>query len=92
MDSLNGTSAATLIAYTANPTINDSSPLLIRSRTITLPVTSAGTSNASVVWRFGADGDQALVLRGAAQQACLNLSGVSVSSGLLNIAIQWVEE
>ena len=31
-------------------------------------------------------------LTGAAQQACINFNGVSVSSGLLHISIDWTEE
>ena len=33
-----------------------------------------------------------VVLRGASQQACINLNAVSVSSGLLHVAIDWTEE
>lgn len=31
-------------------------------------------------------------LRGASQQACINLNAVSISSGLLHISIDWTEE
>lgn len=92
MDSNNAAATATLVSYTANPTINDSSPLLIRASTVTFPVTTAGVTHSRVHWAFGLDGGQALVLRGAAQQVCINLSGISVSSGLMNVSIQWVEE
>lgn len=92
MDSLNAAATATLVSYTANPTINDSSPLLIRAATVTLPVTTAGVVTRPAAWRFGDAGGQAVVLRGAAQQLCLNLSGISVSSGVLAGSIQWVEE
>ena len=92
MDSANAAATATLVAYTANPTITDASPTFIRTGTILLPVTSAGTSMSSLVWDFGVRNSQALTLRGTAAQACLNLSSVSVSSGLLNIDIEWSEE
>lgn len=94
-DTNSPTAAATLISYSANPTIGDSAPLYIRSNYVTLPVTSAGTSIVPVVWRFGdttgAVYDQPFVLRGAAQQACINLNAVSVSSGLLHLSITWTE-
>lgn len=94
-DTNNPTPAATLISYSANPTIGDTSPTYLRSAYATLPVTSAGTSIVPIVWEFSNNGigqNQALTLRGAAQQACINLNGVSVSSGLLHISIEWTEE
>lgn len=95
MDTNNPTQAATLISYSANPTINDASPVYVRSSHLTIPVTSAGTSTVPIIWAFGGEGvgqDQRLILRGAAQQACINLNAVSVSSGLLHISVEWTEE
>lgn len=92
LDSNNAAASATLVAYTANPTINDSSPLLIGAGTVTLPVTSAGTTNSRLVFQWGSRPAQAPTLRGAAQQICVNLSGISVSSGLLNIDFEFTEE
>ena len=93
MDTTSGTAAATLISYSANPTITDSSPTYVRSDYATLPVTSAGTSIAPIVWHFGEwYYSQPLMLRGAAEQACINLNGVTVSSGLIHAAIEWTEQ
>ena len=95
MDSNNPTASATLISYSANPTINDASPTYIRSQEVTLPVTSAGTVINPGLWLFSENGvglGQPLTLRGAAQQACVNLNSVSVSTGLLHISAEWYEE
>lgn len=86
---------ATLIAYTANPTINDSSPVYLRSDYLTLPTSSSG-SNSQFFWAGGEEVGwftKALnIPKGStAQQYCINLNAVSVSSGLLHIAITWVE-
>lgn len=88
---------ATLIAYTANPTIVDSSPLYLHTSVLTLPVTTAGTSINGINWVAGTPVDA--YSRGydipsgsTAQQYCVNVNAVSVSSGLLNIAITWVEQ
>lgn len=93
-DTQNATATATLISYSANPTITDSTPTYLRSDYLTLPVTSAGTSIVPLAWepdmKFGFP--QGWVLRGVAQQLCINLNGVSVSSGLLHAAITWTEE
>lgn len=89
------TASATLISYSANPTINDSSPTYVVSDYLTLPVTSAGTSIAKLHWAFGDSLNsqtQPLILRAATEQACINLNAVSVSSGLLHASIEWTEE
>lgn len=86
--------SATLISYSANPTINDASPTYVASAELTLPVTSAGTVTRPIVWDFDMPFSfvKGVVLRGASQQACINLNAVSVSSGLLHVAIDWTEE
>lgn len=92
-DTNDPTPAATLISYSANPTITDSSPTYLRSDYLTLPVTSAGTSIRPLIWepdvQFGFP--KGWVLRAAAEQLCINLNGVSVSSGLLHANITWTE-
>jgi len=85
---------ATLTAYTANPTIVDSSPVLLDVIQPTLAVTT--TANAAMPpSSFGeavAWFSHGLVLqKGTTQQVCLNLNGVSVSSGVLNINAIWTE-
>lgn len=92
-DTHNPTPTATLISYSANPTINDTSPVYLRSSYLTLPTTAAGTSISPIQWDWDSlEFIQRPTLRGAAQQFCINLNGVSVSSGLLHINIQWSEE
>lgn len=92
-DTLNATATATLISYSANPTIVDTSPTYLRSAYATLPVTSAGTSIAPLIWDWETfDFTQRPTLRGVAEQICINLNAVSVSSGLLHLSIQWTEE
>lgn len=93
-DTNNPTHAATLISYAANPTITDSAPKYVRAGNLTVPVTSAGTSTVPLVWRFGdpITGEQPLTLRGAAAQACLNLGGTTIDTGLLSLSITWTEE
>lgn len=91
-DSTEPASGATLVSYTAVPTITDTSPALIRAGTITLPVTSAGTVNGKLEWTFSDRNERAIVLRGVAQQLCVNLSSISVSSGVLAIDFEWGED
>lgn len=92
-DTNNGTATAVPISYTAVPTIVDTSPTYLQTQSLTLPVTSAGTSIAPIDWKYGniATGEQPLILRGIAAQLCLNLNTISVSSGVLNGSITWYE-
>jgi len=92
-DTGNATATATLISYSANPTINDTSPTYIASDYITLPTTAAGTIIRPVIWEWpNTSFAQRPTLRGTSQQLCINLNAVSVSSGLLHVDIQWTEE
>ncbi|MBU6430689.1 MAG: hypothetical protein KGR26_16845, partial [Cyanobacteria bacterium REEB65] len=94
MDSnLNPSPTATLISYTANPTINDASPTYLGVEVIPLPTASTAAVNNVIKWHFESmEFDQQPTLRGTAQQLCLNLNGASVSSGSLNININWSEQ
>lgn len=93
-DTNDAAATATLISYSANPTINDSSPTYIASSHLTVPVTSAGTVTRPLVWDFDTPFSfvKGVILRGPSQQACINLNAVSISSGLLHISIDWTEE
>lgn len=92
-DTANPAATATLISYSANPTITDTSPTYLRSAYTTIPVTSAGTSISPLQWDWDSlEFVQRPVLRGIAQQICINLNAVTISSGLLHISISWTEE
>lgn len=94
MDSTNPTVSATLQAYTANPTIADAASTVINAGTLFLPVTSTATGQSAVVfdWSEGGIALQGPILRGIAQQVCVNLNGVTApSTGLLNVQWVWSE-
>lgn len=92
-DTNNPSPTATLISYSANPTINDTSPTYLRSRSVTLPTAAAGTVTVPGVydWDPTSFGERP-TLRGAAEQICINLNATSVASGLLQLSIEWTEE
>jgi len=89
-------STATLTSYTANPTIVDSSPSLMGAMIVDLPVTTAAGGAIHVERHWGTSVDmfsRGLDLqKNTTQQLCINLNGVTVSSGLLNINIEWTEQ
>ncbi len=101
MVSTNGAPTATVVAYNTtggNPTIVDSSPVYLRTGALTLNL--SGTTAAPsdhLNWRFGtaidAYNQSADIPSGStAQQLCLNLNAVSVSSGVLYGNIEWTED
>lgn len=93
-DTANATATATPVSYTANPTIGDSSPTYIDSASLTLPVTSAGVVTVPLAFNYFFENSQLLqppILKGIAQQLCLNFNAVSITSGVLNGVITWTE-
>lgn len=94
-DTTFATATAVPIAYTANPTINDTSPTYIDSQSLTLVVTTAGTVTVPLFFDYGKDVENLLMppaLTGVAAQFCLNFNAVTVAAGLLNGSITWTEE
>ena len=91
----NASATATLISYTAVPTINDAAPVYIDAANLTLGVTSAATTPLATIFDWSRDIENNLqvpTLRGAAQQICVNFETISVSSGLVAGSITWTEE
>ena len=88
-------STATLTAYTANPTVVDSSPSLMGAMTVDLPLTSAAGGAIHVERHWGSSVDMfnhgLILAKNTTQQLCINLNGVSVSSGVLTINMEWQE-
>lgn len=96
----NPTASATVVAYDStggNPTIVDSSPTYIRTGTLTLGVSGTTAAPADrLIWEFGTyvnayEQSLSIPSGSTAQQVCLNLNAVSVSSGVLQGSIEWQE-
>jgi hypothetical protein len=95
-NSADPTSIATLIAYTAVPTIVDTSPSLLRSE---IYVTAASTAQGRLplVWQAG---DKLGVFTKAfdlnkavpTQQLCINMNATSVTSPVVDVDITWTEQ
>lgn len=92
---LNTSSTATLISYTANPTINDAAPVYLDSQLVSLNLTTVGSYNVTD-FNFGfynEDNLQTTTLRGAAQQICVNFGAVAFANATaINGVITWTEE
>lgn len=86
--------SATAISYTANPTINDTTPGVIGAKNVFLPATGTASSADATIWDFMLpQAASPPVLRGIAQQVCVSLGGVTApSSGLMSVSFTWTEQ
>lgn len=82
---------ATTTAYTANPTV-DSTALILDGQVVSLNTTSALVNGTQAFFDFKSRNFvEAPTIRGVAQQICVNLGAISVTSGLLAISFTWTE-
>lgn len=92
----NGAPTATLVSYTANPTINDTSPTYIDSAQMGVVATTVGVVDAPLIFDWAKDIEnlnQGPVMRNGqtTQQICINLNSTT-SVLLLTGSITWTEE
>jgi hypothetical protein len=91
-DSNNAAATATNIFYVANPsTLGTQVGSIIRDASYL--ATTATTDQQQVLsWSFGQDGGQPIVLRGTVQGLAINLNGVTIAGGKINITVTWTED
>lgn len=94
VDSTNAAATATVLSYTGNPTTGTLVGNVI-TRLFFLASLSSLNVSTPVVFDFGQEGTQALVLRGTSEGAALNMGGVNIgvlSATVLYITVEWTEE
>jgi len=94
-DVSSGTASATLVSYTAAPTIVDSSPTYIDSQAMTMPIVTSVLGPILVDFNFGADNSNLInppILVGAAAQLCINNGVALTNASAWNGSIVWTEE
>lgn len=91
IDSTDAAPTATTTAYTANPTISDAAPGIVDAGISTFGVVTASSPSQQFNY-FTHIYNEPPTIRGVAQQICVNLSGVSVSTGSLTISFYWTEQ
>ncbi len=90
-DSTNAAATATITAYTANPTLGTTVGNL---RAISYTAVAANSNSLSIDTRefqFGIEEDQGIVIRGTAEQACLNLAATVISGLKMDVSVEWRE-
>lgn len=90
-----GAAVAVLTAYTANPTIVDSSPTYLRTSWLTTPITTSVVINRPIIWLAGQQVDSFSrafdIPAGVTGQICVNMNATTISGGKLDIDITWTE-
>lgn len=90
VDSTFPAATATTTAYTANPTIPDTSPGLIDAQFLPLAATTTSTAGNLTFSYLDRLYMATPVLRGVAQQLCVNLNGTSPTASL-TVSFRWTE-
>lgn len=89
LDTTNAAATASVVYYTANPTLGTSAGMIRSAR---LLFGASGINSDNYSWDFGTRPAQAVVLRGANQQLVINLNGVSSGGTVVAINVEWTEE
>lgn len=91
-DSNDSAATATNLFYTANATtLGATVGTMIRSASY-LATTSTTNPQQILSYSFGQDGGQPIVLRGVAQGLAINLNGVTIAGGKLDMSVTWTED
>jgi hypothetical protein len=97
-DTTTGAATATLVSYTAVPTINDTAPTYLDSSLLLLNTTAAATNPLMTIFDWSRDIENQLQVPSiqpaatVVQQICVNFGAVSITTGALNGQITWTEE
>lgn len=90
-DSADAVATATVKAYTANPTALGTAVGTIRTARLGLPSVTSATSSSFIEWTFGDIPEKSIILRGIAEGIAINLGGVTLTGGSLDVYITWAE-
>lgn len=90
LDSTDAAATATTVAWTANPTIVDSTPGVTDIQFLPLAATTTSTAGNVTFNYTDRLYMQAPILRGIAQQLCVNLNGTTPTASL-SVSFRWTE-
>lgn len=93
-DSLNPTQSATVNLYSANPSALGTGVLVSASQFIVPPTaTNGGIPIIPLLFSFGSQTSQCIILRGVNESLTISLNGQAISAGLgLYATIEWTEQ
>ncbi len=90
LDSNNAAATATVTAYTVSPTPGTAVGT-VGAHIVAVGVQGNTASNTEALWEYGIRADQALVLRGTTQGACINV-GAAGAGGSWAVYFKWTEQ
>lgn len=90
-DSASAAATGTVLAYTANPTTLGTVVGTITASRLFVPGVASATDAQGFSMVVGDVGQQFVTLRGAAENLAVNLNGVTITGGAVNITIEWTE-
>ncbi len=90
LSSLSSAATATVLAYTANPTVGTPVGTIVSNR-LFVPGAATTTDAQGLSVVYGALSQQPLSLRGTSQVLAINLNGVTIAGGSINVNIEWTE-
>jgi hypothetical protein len=90
-DSADPPATATVLAYTANPTLGTLVGIF-RSQKVYMSSGTAANDADEEVWEYGARNAKAGVLRGIAEVIGVNMNGVTSSGNNCDLSVEWTEE
>ena len=88
-DTNDTTATASVLLYSANPTTLGTILGNIRGDRVFLPGAATASDAQGIDWMF--TGGKNAVLRGVAQGFAVNLAGVTITGGSINVTIEWTE-
>jgi hypothetical protein len=89
-DSTNAAASATVLQYSANPTLGTAVGTV---RSAALPFgAAAAVGGGEKEWNFSDNNDQAIVLRGTSQVLALNLNAAIIAGATVTAWVEWTEE
>jgi hypothetical protein len=89
-DSTNAAASATVVTYTANPTLGTAVGN-VRSAKVVSSI-GTGSTNDNTEWIFEDSGAQGILLRGTAEGLSINLNSTTITGGSFNFYVEWLEE
>jgi hypothetical protein len=91
MDRNNATAVSVPLSYTANPTVNDASPTLIREFQVGAMAAATAAPNDIAIYAASGSLGQGIVLRGTAQVLYWNFGGTAITGLKCTSTFQWIE-
>jgi hypothetical protein len=92
-DSNDGAATAVINTYqTTLPTVDASATIIRAIRLQVAPAAATATTPDRYTTDFGDIGYEPIVLRGVAQEFALNFNAVTITGGLFDFSVTWIEE